>query len=135
MSLGIGGTAKLALQDENTVIYEYAPYNLNDPAYRNADSIYDGIITIEKNALVEPEIHEKIKRMPGGRKKTIIKRIRVDVDYSNLLKSKKIKIENSRFCWHIMPNGHGRIALALISQIFSHYQEEGMIPKTISYNV
>ena len=99
MSMGFGGFARIVLQDENTVIYEYAPYNLNESAYRNRDRIYDGLITICKDALVEPDIHEKIKRMPGGRKKVVVKRIHRSVDYAALFALGKIEVENSRFCW------------------------------------
>lgn len=57
MSRGFGGKCCIVMEDDTTVIYEYAPYNLNDSQYYNRDQIYDGIITICKSALVEPEIH------------------------------------------------------------------------------
>ena len=84
MSRGFGGSARIVLQDENTAVYEYAPFNLNEPEYRNSEHTYDGLITISKDSMVEPEIHEKLKRMPSGRKKLIVKRIRRDVNYSAL---------------------------------------------------
>ena len=30
MSIGYGGRARIVLQDNDTVIYEYAPYDLNE---------------------------------------------------------------------------------------------------------
>lgn len=135
MSKGFGGWARIVLQDESTVIYEYSPYNLNDPAYGNASHIYDGLITISKDALVEPEIHEKIKRMPGGRKKVIMKRIRQNVDYAGLFSLGKITVENSRFCWRIADNGCGMIAIKLIFQIFDSYQDNGKLPERVGYDV
>ena len=66
MSRGFGGSARIVLQDENTAVYEYAPFNLNEPEYRNSEHTYDGLITISKDSMVEPEIHEKLKRMPSG---------------------------------------------------------------------
>lgn len=102
MSMGYGGSARIVLQDENTVVYEYSPYNLNESNYRNSDHIYDGLITISKDAMVEPDIHEKLKHMPSGRKKLIVKRIRRDVDYRSLLKAEKITIKNSHFCWYFV---------------------------------
>ena len=30
MSRGFGGSARIVWQDENTVVYEYAPFNLNE---------------------------------------------------------------------------------------------------------
>ena len=58
MSKGIGGSARVVMQDENTVVYEYYVYNLNEEEYRNREHIYDGIITIDKRFLAEPEIHK-----------------------------------------------------------------------------
>lgn len=68
MSMGYGGRARIVLQDNYTVIYEYAPYNLNEPAYRNSENIFDGLITISKQAFVAAEIHTKVKRMSGAEK-------------------------------------------------------------------
>jgi len=63
MSKGIGAYARKVFEDENTVIYEYGGYNLNNPAFRNSDHIYDGAITIPKKCFAEPEMHEKLKKM------------------------------------------------------------------------
>lgn len=41
MSRGFGGSARIVWQDENTVVYEYAPFNLNEPEYRNSEHVYD----------------------------------------------------------------------------------------------
>lgn len=134
MSRGFGGSARIVLQDENTAIYEYAPFNLNEPEYMNNDHIYDGMITISKDSLVEPEIHEKLKRMPSGRKKLIVKRIRRDVDYSALLAAGKIIVKNSRFCWHMVgtEKNIGMMAMRIIFRIYDHYQDEGVLPETVS---
>lgn len=43
MSRGIGVKAKLILQDDKTVIYEYGLYNWNEEKYRNAEQVCDGI--------------------------------------------------------------------------------------------
>ena len=136
MSRGFGGSARIVLQDENTVVYEYAPYNLNEPEYRNSERTYDGLITISKDSMVEPDIHEKLKRMPSGRKKLIVKRIRRDVDYSALLDAGKITIESSRYCWHFVgtEKNIGMIAMRIIFRIYDHYQDEGMLPEMVSIN-
>ena len=49
--------------------------------YRKENHVYDGTITIARDCFAEPEIHEKLKKMPSGRKKLITKRISVSVDY------------------------------------------------------
>lgn len=135
MSIGIGGAARIIMQDDNTVIYEYYAYNLNDNEYRNLEHLYDGLITIDKRSLVEPEIHEKLKKRPSGRKKLITKRIPRDVDYSTRVSAGQISVENSKFCWKILDNGLGGIAMHIIFKIFDLYQTEGKIPETIDYYV
>lgn len=124
MSMGYGGSAILFIQDESTVIYKYSPYNLNNPEYSNEERIYDGIITISKDALVEPEIHEKIKRMPSGRKKLIVKRVPRDVDYTPLFENGKLLVENSKYCWYFLgqKKNIGMIAMRSIFKIFDYYQ-------------
>lgn len=69
ISLGIGAYAKLVIYDDTTVIYEYGGYNLNQKEYRNEDHVLDGTITISRSCFAEPEIHERIKKTPSGRKK------------------------------------------------------------------
>lgn len=136
MSRGYGGAARLVLQNEKMVVYEYAPYNLNDPEYSNNNHVYDGTITIYKEALVEPEIHKKVIKMPGGRSNIIVKRIRRDVDYDALLEEERIVIENSNYCWRLIgtEKAVGMIALKIIFNIFDQYQDNGIIPEKISIN-
>ena len=135
MSIGIGGRARLVSQDNITAIYEYAPYNLNENGYRNIDIEYDGVIIISKESLVEPEIHEKTRKSPSGKKKLVIKRIQRDVDYTKRLEQKQIIVENSKYCWHILDNGVGKIAMHIIFEIYRLYQDTGLLPETISYHV
>lgn len=45
MSLGYGGWGVLDQVNEDSVIYKYGSYNLNEEEYRNADHICDGTIT------------------------------------------------------------------------------------------
>lgn len=77
--------------------------------------------------MMESEIHEKLKRMPNGRKKLIVKRIRRDVDYMALLEANKLTIENSRYCWCFVETEKdiGMIAMRIIFHIFDQYQDEG----------
>lgn len=135
MSIGIGGSARIVMQDDHSVMYEYACYNLNKEQYRNPDRIYDGVITINKSALVEPEIHEKVKKWPSGRKQLITKRIHREVDYETRINAGLIVIENSCFCWHILDGGAGKIAMHLLFRIFGHYQTNGKLPETVGYHV
>ena len=134
MSRGIGARANLVLEDEKTVMYEYGGYNLNEPEYRNEDHVYDGTITISRDCFAEPEIHAKLKKMPSGRKKLIIKRIPVSVDYP--ISDGRIIIENCSNCWQCTPDENIDVmALHILFYLFRQYQEEGKMPEYISYNV
>ena len=137
MSKGIGAHANLVLQDENTVIYEYGGYNLNKEQYKNDGHVYDGIITIRRCCFVEPEIHEKLKKMPNGRKKLIKKRIPVEVHYSDFIDEGLIVVENCSNCWQVTNDEKhiDMMALHILFHLFEKYQEEGEIPACISYNV
>ena len=135
MSKGIGGSARVVMQDKDTIIYEYYAYNLDEKKYRNPEHIYDGSITIDKRSFVEPEMHEKLKKRPNGRKTLIIKRIPKDIDYSARISSGQIRVDNSQFCWDFSSSGIGIIAMRIIHVIFSLYQSEGTIPETVGYHV
>ena len=135
MSRGFGGWGYIADQDENTVIYQYGAYNLNEPQYRNKAHLADGVFVIDKNGLVEPDIYEKIKRFPNGKKKHIVKRIVVDVPYSELYENGKIQIQNCSNCWKTNYGDKDFIAWYLIWNIFQKYQEDGHLPERINYNV
>ena len=58
-----------------------------------------------------------------------------EVDYSELIAMGKINVENSKFCWQILDNGIGLIAIHIIFKIFDLYQSEGAIPETVGYHV
>lgn len=131
MSLGIGAFCKLIAEDEETVIYEYGSFNLNEPKYENKNHISDGIITISKNSLIEPEIHDKTKRLPNGKKKRIIKRVPKEIHLSDLIENKRITIENCTHCWKTHENGIDVMATTTIWYIFRKYQENGILPETV----
>jgi len=131
MSLGIGSFCKLIAQDDKIVIYEYGSFNLNEPEYKNENRIADGIITIKKSGLIEPEIHDKIKRLPNGKKKRIIKRVPKEIHFSDLIINKLITIENCSHCWKTTEEGIDVFALSTVWYIFREYQEKGYLPERL----
>ncbi len=136
MSRGIGALAKLVLKDENTVMYEYGCYNLNDPAHGTEKYLLDGLITIPRDCFAEPEMHEKIKKMPSGRKKRIIKRIPIDVDYGQMVEDGKITVENCSNTWYYSPIKNIDImAFCILERVFRQYQEEGDYLKFVGYDI
>ena len=137
MSRGIGAYANKILEDNETVIYEYGGYNLNAAEYRNENHLCDGSITIPKRCFAEPEVHQKLKKMPSGRKKLVAKRIPVSVDYGQMLENGLIKVENCSNCWEITEdNLHVDVMVChLLFKLFYQYQEDGIFPEHVSYNV
>lgn len=137
MSIGIGAYANLVLQDDTTIIYEYGSYNLNELEYQNKKHLYDGVITISRSCFVKPLIRKKTKRMPSGRKKLVIKRIPVDVDYQKMIIDGLIVIENCSNCWRTTDDEYkiDIMALRILFKLFHQYQEYVIIPKHISFNV
>jgi len=135
MSLGEGGFANLVLQDGKTFIYEYGGFNLNVDKYKNECRIADGIITIQRSCFVEPEIHEKLKRMPSGRKRLVTKRIPVYVDYGQMIYDGLITIENCSNCWKTTSGGRtiDYTALDILYELFHEYQEQGEIPVRVFF--
>lgn len=134
MSIGIGTFAHLIAEDYEMVIFEYGNYNLNEESYRNAERIEDGILAIEKSCFHEPEIHEKLKRMPSGRKKHIVKRIPTRTDYLTMIQEGKIRVENTSVCWKTFEDGIDVMVSHILFYLFNQYQEDGVIPQYISLN-
>ena len=135
MSRGFGGWGYITDQDKNTVIYQYGTYNLNNPQYENEMHLSDGMFIIDKNSLIEPDIHTKIKHFSNGKRKLITKRIIADVPYSELYENGKIQIQDCSNCWKTFSDGKDFIAWHLIWKVFKRYQENGLLPEKISYEV
>lgn len=133
MSLGVGGYADLAATDDKLIIYEYGAFNWDIPECINEENIKDGIITIERDCFLEPEIHSKIKKMPSKRKRLITKKVTIDVDYETTIDKEKIKIENCSTAWQYTEKKHIDImALQLLRKLLYQYQIDGKIPENIS---
>lgn len=129
MSRGYGAYAKKFIEDDEFIIYEYFSYNWSESRFSNKEKIFDGFITIRKSSLIKPELHEKFRRMPSGRRKKFIKKIIVDVPLDELLDSGDVQIENSSFAWRILPIGVDLMAYRLCIKILCHYQSEGFLPE------
>lgn len=132
MSMGYGARLEKVLEDEQTVFYYYSCGNAN---YKNYDIMInkqDGEILVDKRCFLEPEIHVKLKRMPGGRKKLVEKRIHVNVPYTEYIRAGLIKIKNASGCWKTIDE-IDIMALKLLFKLFDEYQEESKIPDRISW--
>lgn len=135
MSRGIGSCAKLVAQDKDTVCYEYSVYDLNEPEHREAGTIFDGEIWIDRDCFPELVIHRKIKKMPSGRKQMVDKTIIQDVAYGDMIAAGRIRIKNASHCFRETEEHLDVMALHLIYKIFVLYQENGEIQEKVTYDV
>lgn len=135
MSLGIGAFAEKDFEDAGIVSYKYGVYNLNESKLRNQAHIADGTIIINKECFVEPEIHDKIKRI-NGRKKKVSVRVPREVDIVELIRNERIIIENSKFSRKMLyeENHTDVMAFRLISLIFKGYQTDSVIPDHVGFD-
>lgn len=63
MSLGYSGLCVKVMEDDEVAIYSYAGENLNDGVSKIGDALLqDGMITIYKRCLEEPEIHSRLRQ-------------------------------------------------------------------------
>lgn len=77
-----------------------------------------------------------MKKMPSGRKKLIIKRIPVHVDYNKMISDGRIVIENCSNCWKCYSNRNTDImASPILFHLFLQYQIDGKLPEYLNYNV
>lgn len=129
MSLGIGGSCRKVLEDDVSVIYEYYSYNLN----KNKDRKYDGLILIMKECLIEPEIHERVRKRPSGKKHLVTKRIPRDIPLLELITSGAVQIENCSGTWKKSEGGVDISAIRLCRGLMTEYQETGVLPESFGY--
>lgn len=132
MSIGYGAHAFLIASDDAMLLYNYGCFDIDDPNYTDAVKTLDGEISIERDALVEPSIHLKIKKMPSGRKREIVKRVPIEVDYNKLFESGKITVKNAGATWKTLESGVDVMAFKVIFKLFNEYQETGEIPEIIT---
>ena len=132
MSVGHGGYMNLIEADDTMLIYGYCCYNLNCDGCMEMSKKEDGEIYIDRDALVVPEIHSKIKRMPSGRKKCITKRIPREYSISNLIETKKILVKNASGTWKTTEDGIDIMAIKMLYKLFYEYQIMGDVVEEIS---
>ena len=133
MSRGIGGYMNLIAADDTMLIYSYCCYNLNNDDWREMQKMEDGEIFIDRAALVEPEIHRKMKRTPSGRKMLIEKRVPRDYSFSDMLGAGQVTIKNASGTWMKSPDGIDLMACKMLYKFFREYQETGVIQEHIGY--
>lgn len=136
MSLGYGGVCSKALEDGATAIYTYRGQNLNLPKgeEERIESI-EGMFTIQKFALEEPEVHEKIVKGSNGRKKLVRKKIMRSPDLSAHIEDGTLVVD--KLCGvDVAFKESGmfpRCAFILISKVFGRYMEDGTLPDRESF--
>ena len=117
------------------LLYSYCSYNVNFNNWQEMQATEDGELWIERNSLIEPEIHERIKRMPSGRKMLQTKRIKREVPIEELCYAGKIVVRNASGTWKMVGPGVDTIAVSILHKIFDEYQETGRVPQNIGWFV
>jgi len=130
--MGRGGVCRKINEDEGFAEYEYYSYDLDIPECRNEEKLFDGRIVIAKSVLVEPEIHEKLKRKPNGRKQLVRKIITQPTDVRALAANGGITITNCSHTSHKTTEGIDVFAVYLCGEIFREYQLNGALPESCS---
>ncbi len=134
MSIGHCSYADLVAADETILLYSYCCYTLNEWERKSDRRDADGELIIDRSCLVEPEIHEKLKRMPSGRKKLVVKRIiRWDYHIPEWMHSGMLQIKNASGTWTTDEDGIDIMAVSLLYKLFNTYQETGDIPQHIGF--
>lgn len=118
--------------DDTMLIYSYCCYNVNNDNWQEMQRTEDGEIYIDRESLIEPEIHQKLKRMPDGRKKIVEKRIPREFSLAALLESEQITIKNASGTWRNTQEGIDMMACKMLFKMFNEYQETGVIPEHVS---
>lgn len=133
MSMGYGARATLVLEDAETAIYTYGGFNWDIPSCKNPDYVQDGLLTIPRDCLPEPEIHARWRRMPSGKKRWIEKRVPVTVDVCGMIREGRIVVEDCSYCWVRLEEAGGvdTMACRVLRKIFEKYQEAGALPKEV----
>lgn len=133
MSLGYSGYANLRAADEVAVVYSYCCYNINEEKWKEAKAVEDGEIFIERKAFVEPEIHEKVKKVSSGRKRLVVKRVAKEVPWTDLFESGRIKVKNCSNTWKNGDLGIDFMAQNILFKLFGEYQKTGKLPEHIDW--
>ena len=130
MSHGYGGYAHL-IEDDTALTYRYCSYNVNLDNWQEVQKAEDGEIRIERSALVEPEIHQRVKRGVPGRKQMYVKRTKRDVPWEELFRAGTITVRNASGSWRTMENSVDIGAFRILCMIFDGFRGNGKVPEKI----
>jgi len=100
---------------------------------QNQEIHYDGEILINKGALVEPEIHKKVKKTSTGKKQLYETRIVAAVNVSELINNGEIRILKACKNEFAKSTHEYYLAQRIIDKNFIQYQERGGLPDTCAF--
>lgn len=131
MSLGYGGVCRKALEDGETVIYTYRGENLNLPkGERERFEAIEGMFTVQRSALEEPEMYERVVRGPNGRKRLVRKKITRLPHIDGHIEDGTVRVDElcSVDVAFKESGTYPRCALILMRKVFERYMEDGILP-------
>lgn len=132
MSIGRYGECHKELEDEETVIYSYRveDWGLPDEVRSEVEPV-EGMFTIQKSALEEPEIHIERKKISAHRKGFVEKRVPRCPDISAHIEAGEVTVD--KLCgidaMEREAGGHGSWAEGLIFRVFVLYMINGELPE------
>lgn len=130
MSKGHCGWMKLLAEDEQQLWYQYRCWTLNGQG-----APQQGDVWIRRTALMEPEIHHRIKKWPSGRKEILCMRVPQTFSVEALLASGEVEVIPTAAV-DTLPDALARACVEhLLFQFFLIYQKKGSIPEEVSWYV
>jgi hypothetical protein len=132
MSIGRYGECHKELEDEETVIYSYRvkDWGLPDDVRSEVEPV-EGMFTIQKSALEEPEIRIERKKISAHRKGFVEKRVPRCPDISAHIEAGEVTVD--KLCgidaMEREAGGHGSWAEGLIFRVFVLYMINGELPE------
>ena len=134
MSYGFVGRAWLETEDEEMAIYSYGGEDMNLHDFEAVEAMKAiGTIVIKKSCLQEPEIHNRIKKMPNGRKKLVKKKIILFPDIGEAVRNGGVEIEKLCGIDELEGKRVPKYAFALLRHIFTDYQRNEHLPEEVSF--
>lgn len=130
MSKGHCGWMKLLAEDEQQLWYQYRCWVLGEEEAQE-----QGDVWIRRTALVEPVIHQRIKKRPCGRRETLCKRIPQAFSVEDMLASGEVEVSPSTDGGSRPNTVAHSFVQHLLFQFFLAYQRSGSIPEEVSWYV
>lgn len=129
MSLGYMASCKLELEDEHTAVYSYHAENWNLPHdLREHLEAIEGMFTISKSSLEEPEVH--IKRDGSVKRIMHTPSIGEHIEDGDIVVDKLSGMDQRE---REQGKKFPRCLTHILNKVYECYMEEGSLPETAAF--